>query len=256
MQGNYKYMNKNLRIAVAAGTSEATDLINKIGKIYSVTAFTATEYGVEILKNSPCKTHYGRLNEAEFAEIFKKSDFDAVIDATHPFAEEVSNILKRVCKNLEIFYLRLLRENTEYNYKKIIYADSKEKAAEILSHHNGNILLTTGAKTLDFYEKNVKDFALRGWVRILDTADSRYLTKNSKSHIIYSVPPFSTEDTLKILKENNISIILSKDSGIRGGVPEKLAAAEIFQIPVVMIRRPVEKDGFTENEIIEKLKVI
>ncbi len=241
-----------LRVAVAAGTSDATELITQIGEIYDVTAFTATAYGAEILKNCHCHIHVGRLNENDF--MVQLRQFDVLVDATHPFAVEVSRILRSVCTAIDLPYLRQRRAAAAYDYAHIRYAASKEEAAEQLSACQGNILLTTGVNTLHFYEKHIENFAERVWARVLDTADSRKTAAKSSCHIVYAMPPFSMKDTLRLLQENQISVMVSKDSGIRGGLPEKLTAAEKCSIPVILIRRPPEQDTMTMKEITEQLR--
>ena len=74
----------SFNVAVAAGTSDASDLIKDIGDIYNVTAFVATKYGESILEDLPCTVNEGRLDEEGFKEKLQYSD--AVVDATHPFA--------------------------------------------------------------------------------------------------------------------------------------------------------------------------
>ena len=61
---------------------------------------------------------------------------------------------------------------------------------------------------------------------MLDTEESRKAAADISCNIIYDMPPFSYEDTLKLLLENNISIMVSKDSGKRGGIFDKLRAAD------------------------------
>lgn len=242
---------KKLKIAVAAGTGDAVELINAIGNEYDIIAFAATEYGGEILKNSPCKICTGRLDENGFADVL--INFDAVIDATHPFAVAVTEILKSVCKKSAIPYLRLKREEMIYAYQKIIYVSSPEEAAKKLSEFQGNIFLSTGVNTLKFYAENISDFPERVWARILDTEDSRRLADGADCHIIYGKPPFTEDDTLKILTENNIDVMVTKDSGRRGGIPQKLAAAEKCGATVIMIKRPEERGGMTLAEISGRL---
>ena len=236
-----------LRVAVIAGTSDGTELIQKIGTQYDVTAFAATAYGAEILRSSPCTVHVGRLDAVGFSAAL--CGFDAVVDASHPFAVEVSRILQNVCQELQLPCLRLLRSASHDGYAKIIRVASKEEAAAWLCSHEGNILLTTGVNTLGFYAESVTHFAERGWARVLDTAESRKMAAHAAGHIVYGMPPFSTEDTLELLKSHEISVLVTKDSGARGGVPEKIAAAEIYGIPVVLIQRPEERAGMTEEAI-------
>lgn len=70
--------------------------------------------------------------------------------------------------------------------------------------------------------------------------DSRRLTEPFQAHCIYAKPPFSQADTEKLLREYQIAVLVSKDSGKRGGVAEKIAAAKTMQIPVVLITAPEE----------------
>ena len=240
-----------MRIAVIAGTSDATELIKNVFENHEITAFVATDYGKEILKNYNINIRIGRLNKQEFSQSLK--NFDCVIDASHPFAQEVTKIVKFVCEELDLKYLRLIREKINYNYNKIMIADSKEKVCLLLGKMQGNILFTTGVKSLNFYENHVKDFSKRAWIRILDTEDSRKLAKNSKANIIYSLPPFTQQDLLEIIKKYDINIIVSKDSGAKGGLPEKINIAKTCSIPVILIKRP-EETGLQLQEILAYLE--
>lgn len=49
------------RVAVIAGTSEATELIRRLPDTYEITAFVATEYGGEILKTQAARFWSGDL---------------------------------------------------------------------------------------------------------------------------------------------------------------------------------------------------
>ena len=215
-----------LKIAVIAGTSEATELIAALPAEDTVTAFAATAYGKEILAGQHCTVHVGRLDTEGFRQALR--GMHAVVDASHPFAQEVTKTVRQVCTELQL------------PYDKLVPVDSKEAAAAYLAGISGNILLTTGGNTLSFYAENVPEFAVRGWARILDTPDSRRLTEPFQAHCIYAKPPFSQADTEKLLREHQIAVLVSKDSGKRGGVAEKIAAAKTMQIPVVLIAAPEE----------------
>lgn len=241
------------RVAVIAGTSEATELISRLPDTNEITAFAATEYGGKILKNAGCKVLVGRLDEYGFKSALR--GMDAVIDASHPFALEVTAVVRKVCNALDIPYFRLGRPRLDYDYSGIIRVQSKEEAAKCLSQMKGNILLTTGVNTLSFYETNVTDFASRGWARILDTEDSRRIAANSSSHLIYALPPFSMEDTVSLIQKYKIAVMVSKDSGKRGGVDEKISAAKSCNIPVVLISPP-DEDVNTISQVIEKVENI
>lgn len=229
---------KPFSLAVIAGTSEATDLIRMLPESWNITAFAATAYGKTILEGLPCTVQVGRLDAEGFRQVL--ADVDAVADASHPFAAEVTRTVRTVCRELKLPYFRLGRPPVQYAYDQILRVQSKEEAAAHLRKTAGNILLTTGGNTLAFYEQAVPDFAVRGYARILDTPDSRQMTAGSQAHLIFAVPPFSAQQTLELLQKYQIAVLVSKDSGTRGGVAEKVQAAKVMGIPVILIAPPAE----------------
>jgi precorrin-6x reductase len=253
-------MIKKIKLAVIAGTSESREFISlickennieKTQKKFEITAFTATEYGREMLKNLDCSVNVGRLDKSDFNDILK--NFDIVCDASHPFAQQVTKNVKEVCKENNIEYIRIKRLVENYDYDKIIYKKNKEETAEYLNNFNGNILFTTGVNTLCYYEENVSNFEKRAYARVLDTKDSRALSENSKGKIIYALPPFSVEDTNEIIEKYNIEIIVSKDSGKKGGIPEKIRSAEEKGISVILIENPDKDNGYSIDFAVEKI---
>lgn len=81
-----------LKIAVIAGTSEATELIAALPAEDTVTAFAATAYGKEILAGQHCTVHVGRLDTEGFRQALR--GMHAVVDASHPFAQEVTKTVR------------------------------------------------------------------------------------------------------------------------------------------------------------------
>jgi precorrin-6x reductase len=239
------------KIAVIAGTSDARELIGLLlERAYTVTAFVATAYGKEVLSGLDCTIHVGRLDASGFSAVL--SQMDAVIDASHPFAVQVTETVRTVCRQLGLRYYRLTRGAQQYAYSKIFSVPDKETAAEVLAVQKGNILFTTGGNTLAFYEAHVPDFSSRGYARILDTAESRKITSTITCHRIYAMPPFSVADTVAILQQHQIAILVSKDSGVQGGVPEKIEAAKQCNIPILLIRAPKEQ-GYSMEQLIKQI---
>lgn len=250
-----------MRIAVIAGTSDATELIRALSGQYQITAFTATDYGREILQACDCAVSVGRLDVSGFAE--KLAGFSLVIDASHPFAEEVTRTVKSVCQSLNLPYFRLLRpgiagipgnQNIRTNVcKNIRIVNSKEEACAVASGLPGHILLTTGVNTLAYYEAHIPDFAVRGFARILDTPDSRKIAGHSRANLIYALPPFTEQELSGIVERYRIAVMISKDSGIRGGVDQKIRIAERSGITLILIRKP-EETGMQMQEVIKYIK--
>lgn len=76
------------KLCVFAGTGEGRELIDRLsGRGARITACVATEYGEAILGgHADVEVCHGRMDRAEMADFLRRGKFDAVIDATHPYA--------------------------------------------------------------------------------------------------------------------------------------------------------------------------
>lgn len=102
------------KILIFAGTTEGralSELLVTAGIAH--TLCVATEYGELVLTKHPLvKVHKGRMNQEEMREYIVAGDFGVVVDATHPYAEVVTQNIKNAMQDMEIPYLRLKRENS------------------------------------------------------------------------------------------------------------------------------------------------
>ena len=185
-------------ILIFAGTTEGRTLAEKLldaGK--KVHICVATEYGEEVLlKHENLAIHQGRLNCEEMVQFLQSNEWKMVVDATHPYAVEVSANIKNACENAQKEYVRLLRkEEEERSDSHVLYVNSLEEAAAYLNRTEGNILLTTGSKELPKYLEQISDIS-RVYARIL--ADGAMVEKCKemgmlRKQIICMQGPFSAE---------------------------------------------------------------
>lgn len=232
----------NYDVLVIAGTTESRKVIEQLlseGK--KVLASVATELGKEMLISYPIDIWEGRLDLPGFISLIEKKHPARVIDASHPFAKIVTETVKEACQVTNTPYERQEREEPVYDYEGIIWAENTEEAARIASEIEGNILLTTGANTAGVYAEHVKDFEERVYIRVLDTPKSYEACKKAgypDSHVLGQMPPYSKEDNRKVIRELQIKSMVSKDSGVTGGVPDKVMACKEENIPMILIKRP------------------
>ncbi len=254
---------------VIAGTTEGREVVealNRQGLKLAVTV--ATSLGRQVLDHVTGMEHTavfeGRRDVDGFRALFERLLPRFVVDASHPFAVEVSRTVKDVCQSMDIGYVRYLRTDGDASGDAFtagfrrIYAEDAVQAAGILREFPGNILLTTGANTAGIYLSEIPDFNDRCYIRVLDTEPSvgACLTAGVvKSHIIAAYPPFSCADNLALLKRYDIQALVTKDSGEAGGLPEKLESARLMGIPVILIRRPVQGDGVGSIEELKALMI-
>ena len=152
---------------VFAGTTEGYALCEFLAENHvPVYACAATEYGGSLLKeNEFLHVSAGRLKTEDMEELFRREAPEIVLDATHPYAAEVTKNIRTACENGSIRYQRVLRPEGEKN-REAIYVESTEKAAELLSGTEGNIFLTTGSKELSKFTV-IPDYQERLFARVL-----------------------------------------------------------------------------------------
>ena len=254
---------KEPRIAVFAGTYEGRAIAShllKLGRAHMADFFVATEYGEEILKDlGDLKVMEGRLTEPEMEAIFQRSGYTLVIDATHPYAQQVSGNIMAAARNTGREYLRLLRKDElplEYAdlKDKVIFADSIEEAAKILEQIPGRVLLTTGSKDLHKFS-SVSGFSERFTARVLPSVESVMLCQEAglkPANIICMQGPFSLDMNLATLRQFGCDTLVTKSTGKAGGFSDKLdCAREGFR--VLVIRRPSHEEGSSLEDVLLRL---
>ena len=185
-------------ILIFAGTTEGRKMSECLAAsgIYH-TICVATEYGEIVLKENLFMTvHRGRMDGDQIKEFIQNGKFKAVVDATHPYADIVTENIKTAMEGMNIPYLRLKRE-MDFSQKEdnVFCFKSNEACAKALEEIQGNILLTTGSKELVKYcvSENIKS---RLFVRVLPGLESLSLCIEQGikgKQIIAMQGPFSTE---------------------------------------------------------------
>lgn len=243
-------------ICIFAGTTEGRRLVELLShQPLRVTACVATEYGEALL--SPVENLTvcaGRLTGEEMAALLEKDPFDLVVDATHPYAADVTRSIVHACRETETDYLRLLREEGEQT-GEAVYVEDADSAVDYLDRVEGNILLTTGSKELEKYAR-IRDFAQRVYVRVLPMESSLELCRTAgvkPAHIIAMQGPFSEELNVALLRSISASYLVTKDGGAPGGFREKASAARTAGARLVVIGRPPQEEGVSLPQTLDLL---
>ena len=250
---------------------------------------TATGYGKRILDNLPgVAICAGRMDSAGIQHFIEKNNIDLVIDATHPFAGEVTANIKSACAaaNMKIEannilqksavrYVRCLRERGEHisveNIRataggamqnagdSAVWTDSVSQAVSYLKKTTGNILIATGSKELHLYTE-IENYRQRCFARVLSTREAVEKSVDlgfEGRHLIAMQGPFSVEMNLALLKQTEAAWFVTKESGATGGFEEKLKAARLAQAVPVIVGRPYETGESLETvkEMIKQIAV-
>ncbi len=236
---------------VFAGTTEGYELCRFLSENQiSVYACVATEYGSRTVEEGPClKVHAARLGEEEMEELFTEIQPEIVLDATHPYAAEVTENIRTACGHTNMVYQRVLRDESSRR-KEAVYVESPEAAVEYLKETEGNILLTTGSKELGIFTA-LPGFRERIFARVLSLPS--VMTACAKlgiegKHLIGMQGPFSMELNAAMLKQYDCRFLVTKDSGRAGGFLEKAEAAHACNVKLVIIGRPLKEEGISLME--------
>lgn len=233
---------------VFAGTTEGYALCEFLAENrVSVYACAATEYGGSLLQeNEFLHVSAGRLKTEDMEELFRKENPEIVLDATHPYAAEVTKNIRTACESAGVLYQRILRPEGEKN-SEAIYVESTEEAAAFLSGTEGNIFLTTGSKELAKFT-GIPDYKERLFARVLSIPSvirSCAELGIEGKHLIGMQGPFSAEINEAMLRQFQCSYLVTKDTGFAGGFPEKMEACQRCGVTPVIIGRPLKEEGLS-----------
>lgn len=251
-------------VLVYSGTTEGKRLSGCLSAAeIPCTVCVATEYGELVMPELAHVTlHRGRMTTEEMRIFCKEGGYQAVVDATHPFAVEVSANIRKSLEGSEIPYLRLKRdEESQITHPSPSgnehWFSTAQACADVLKEVEGNILLTTGSKELSVYAED-ETVRKRLYVRVLPSVESIRLCEEqgiAGKQILAMQGPFTEELNKAILKQYKIACLVTKQSGAAGGFPEKRHAAGALGIPCYIIGSPKE-EGLSFSEVLDSLEIL
>lgn len=228
-------------ILVLGGTSDSIKicrLLNEYKKEYILSV--TTQYGADLANGISKNVVVKRMDKEYMTKFMKENNIRLVIDATHPYAIEVSKNVIEVSNNIKVDYIRYERKSLleELSYDKVIKVKSTEEAYETANELGKNIFLGTGSKTLKEFTENLKGKKIVA--RVLPTSDVIKICEDAglnADNIIAMKGPFSESINEEMYKHYAVDLVITKESGIEGGFLEKVNAAKKLDIPVIVIIR-------------------
>ena len=245
------------QILLFGGTTEGRLLSEFLvnNRIPSVVC-AATAYGGSLSASSAeVRVLAERLTSEEMEALMQTEQPELVIDATHPYATEVTENIQQAAKKAGMEYLRVLRKTEAAETNEMVYVDSVEAAAEWLNGRDGQILVTTGSKELQAYTK-IDRWKERVFARVLSTAASvahcAALGFEGRN-LIAMQGPFTEALNEAMLRAYDIRYLVTKDTGRSGGFAEKIEACRACGCIPVILGRPRKETGISVIACKQKL---
>lgn len=257
-----------MRYMVMSGTSDSTKVMNYLKKADDqnfILATTVTDYGGKIAENAGAtKVITKALKKDDFINVIEENEIDTLIDTTHPFAQIATETAIESAQQAGINYIRYERASTKLPESDLIYEvasfeEGAKKALELLGDDESKLMHLAGVTTLPKIVEviNPKQVIVRVLPNVFSITKTQEAGVNA-SNIVAMQGTYSEEFNKALMKEYNIKVMLTKESGESGGAEEKINAALDLEIPVVLVRRPVIKDieKYPVVRSIEELKDI
>jgi precorrin-6A/cobalt-precorrin-6A reductase len=162
----------------------------------------------------------------------------AMIDATHPFAAQISQSAVAASAFTGVPLVRLVRPGwMEQRGDRWYWVDDVDEAAELMPRLGTRVLLAIGRQRLSAFAK-IRD----AWflARCIDRPRGPLPRKHE---ILLARGPFTPESERQLFAQYEIDLVVARDSG-GPSTEAKLTVARERGLPVIMVRRPMLPDAF------------
>ncbi len=227
-----------MRLLLLAGTQDARRITEALCKMVDLSLIASLAGETRNPAPLPCETRIGGFGGRDgFKSYLAEHDFDAVINATHPFAGKMSKTAHEICSEIGVSHLRYLRpEWHRQPNDNWIMVDEEAGVAEHIPQ-GSRVFLATGHKTLEAFANLASCYLV---CRQIDPAERPFPFPNGQ--FLIGRPPFTVAEEIALFRKLGIDWLVVKNSGGTAS-RSKLDAARVLGLPVAMIKRPDPPDA-------------
>jgi precorrin-6A/cobalt-precorrin-6A reductase len=223
-----------MRVLLLGGTSEASKLARLLAGARNIECLMSFAGHTKTPLAPPVPFRVGGFGGVEgLISFLEAQQIDILVDATHPFAEVMSRNAALAAAAVQIPLIKLSRPAwAEEAGDRWIRVPDMAAAVAALGEKPAHVFLTIGRLQLAAFQAAPQHFYL---IRTINAADP--MPKFPHCRVIAGIGPFSLEDEEKLLREERIDILVTKNSG-GDATYAKILAARRLGLPVVLVERP------------------
>ncbi|MBD1998518.1 cobalt-precorrin-6A reductase [Leptolyngbya sp. FACHB-541] len=230
------------QVWLIGGTQESVQLARAIAYSNLPCIVTVT---TESARSLYCSTPslqvwVGRLSEVQLKDFLQTHQISCILDASHPFAVEVSRMAIAAAAKFQLPYLRYERPSLDENSSSnqiILDNFGTLVAGDYLKGQR--VLLVVGYRPLEQFRSWQSQATL--FARILPSVtalEAALAAGFTPDRLIALRPPISADLERALWQQWQISMVVSKASGVAGGEDVKRQVAVELGVKWVTIARP------------------
>lgn len=238
------------RIWLIGGTTESVQLASALDRaglpgVITALADSAQTLYPQSLRFIICT---GALTEHTWQTFCRGHQIGAILDASHPYATEISTLAIQASTQLQIPYLRFERpsgsgdgsDDRAAQNPWVVEVDTVAQLVQGQYLEGQRVLLTIGSKWLPQFQEYQSTSTL--FTRILPRVQAFQAADEagfSCDRIIALRPPISFDLEKALWQQWQISVVVTKASGQPGGEDIKRRVAQALGVTLIIIKRPI-----------------
>ncbi len=241
-----------MRVLVLGGTFEASKLADLLAERTDISSVLSFAGRTNALRAPKIPYRIGGFGGVDGLNAYLEAErVDVLVDATHPFAGQISRHAAIAAGRAQIPLIVLSRPAwvREPGDRWIDVADMAAAAAA-LGREPRRVFLTIGRLQIEAFSAAPQHFYL---IRTIEPLAP--LPNLPRHRVVHGRGPFAVEAEEQLLREESIDIIVSKNSGGEAAFA-KILAARRLGLPIVMVARPRQASGAVLHDPAEAMAFI
>jgi precorrin-6A/cobalt-precorrin-6A reductase len=226
--------NQPLKILLLGGTSEAVIAARNLATMQGIAATLSLAGRTNKAAPSPLPVRIGGFGGiAGLVDYLMREAIDVVLDATHPFAAQISGNTIAACAEANVPLLAIERppwKSIAGDYWREHH--DVEAAIAALPDAPLSVFSALGRSSIP---KLIAKPQHRYVIRVVDPIELP--SELMHATVITARGPFRTDDDIDLLREHRVAAVLAKNSG-GDAAYSKIEAARRLHLPVYMVARP------------------